>query len=876
MLQSVELFDIAGGTLLGTATQNGAFDLLPSMEICDGVDNDCNDSVDEGCDDDADDYCDNDMTTVGTPDVCPNGSGDCNDTNADINPSADDSDCDGVDDNCSDAADEDYVSDDSCFLPGACAAGNVASSCSAGVETACATGTPAADDSTCDDVDDDCDGQADEDYVSDDSCFLPGACAAGDVASSCTAGQETACATGTPAADDSDCDGVDDDCDGQDDEDYAPDDSCFLPGACAAGNVASSCAAGGNETACATGTPAADDSVCNGVDDDCDGQTDEHYVPDESCFLPGACAADDAASSCTAGQETDCATGTPAAEICENGIDEDCDGSDLDCDEVDDDGDGYAESEGDCDDTNAEVNPDADEICNDIDDNCADGIDEGCDDDGDDYCDEEMTMVGNPAVCPDGGDDCNDDNADVNPGMDEICTTDDDDNCDGEENEGCVPPVISDLSPYRNQGTDDDPALDLDPPLEQPVSPETSVYARIVDPDGTGLYLDDTGLYDQATNIVVDIANTQNNGAAIGIDGDTTIVPNDGNDPPSDVWISFTPTNSLEYESTVRVDITAVDMDGNLSEDSYEFRVMAEDDPFPGCVPWSEEVVGDNTIITFHGEDVGSDGDPDTIDADGSQGNGILDPGEDCNDNGVLDTDSAGFTITIPTGSIVGMPPYFAPPDELPDLPEGVTAVAILNIQPPMVFPPPDYAWVTIPVPGVTAEADLAAYDIYGYSPNSAGIWTLLEIGDGWLVARDNSIPEEISVQLTHFSGVAVGSASDVGDDDDDCFIATAAYGSAMEADVVVLRQFRDTYLLTNRPGEAFVGLYYRTSPGVASYISKHETLRAATRIALTPVVWICTFILRSPGLACLTGILAMALLVAALVTRSVVRRKLA
>jgi len=75
-------------------------------------------------------------------------------------------------------------------------------------------------------------------------------------------------------------------------------------------------------------------------------------------------------------------------------------------------------------------------------------------------------------------------------------------------------------------------------------------------------------------------------------------------------------------------------------------------------------------------------------------------------------------------------------------------------------------------------------------------------------------------------------------DDGGSCFIATAAYGSYMEPDVWVLRDFRDRYLLTNRPGQAFVKWYYRTSPPVADVIAESGSLRLITRIALTPLVY--------------------------------------
>lgn len=69
------------------------------------------------------------------------------------------------------------------------------------------------------------------------------------------------------------------------------------------------------------------------------------------------------------------------------------------------------------------------------------------------------------------------------------------------------------------------------------------------------------------------------------------------------------------------------------------------------------------------------------------------------------------------------------------------------------------------------------------------------------------------------------------------CFIATAAYGSHLDPHVMVLRTFRDRWLLTNRPGTALVGLYYRVSPSMAHVIAGSPALRFGTRVLLTPVV---------------------------------------
>ncbi len=79
--------------------------------------------------------------------------------------------------------------------------------------------------------------------------------------------------------------------------------------------------------------------------------------------------------------------------------------------EIDDDGDGYSENEGDCDDGNADVHPDATEECNGIDDNCDGQVDEGCDDDDtadDDTADDDTAdddAADDDATDPVGSDD---------------------------------------------------------------------------------------------------------------------------------------------------------------------------------------------------------------------------------------------------------------------------------------------------------------------------------------------------------------------------------------------------------------------------------------------------------------------------------------
>jgi hypothetical protein len=71
----------------------------------------------------------------------------------------------------------------------------------------------------------------------------------------------------------------------------------------------------------------------------------------------------------------------------------------------------------------------------------------------------------------------------------------------------------------------------------------------------------------------------------------------------------------------------------------------------------------------------------------------------------------------------------------------------------------------------------------------------------------------------------------------DACFIATAAYGSLMAADVDLLRRFRDTTLKKSAFGELATEAYYTFGPAFAGLIGESELLRSTARGALAPVV---------------------------------------
>lgn len=75
-------------------------------------------------------------------------------------------------------------------------------------------------------------------------------------------------------------------------------------------------------------------------------------------------------------------------------------------------------------------------------------------------------------------------------------------------------------------------------------------------------------------------------------------------------------------------------------------------------------------------------------------------------------------------------------------------------------------------------------------------------------------------------------------EEDEGCFIATAAYGTSAAQEIDILREFRDRVLLNSPVGTKLVHFYYRTSPPIAETISEHNVLRTLVKeLLVDPVV---------------------------------------
>jgi hypothetical protein len=287
--------DVDGGALICST------DLATGFEVCDGIDNDCDGFTDA---DDADDLLASDeqlcehqaglcVGAVKPAVLCVAGAWQaCDDAtylahDADYVVSGDEA-CDGVDVDCDGVADEDYaVSDTSCGEGACVATGQLICQDGAPLDT-CEAGSSTDQDSTCDGVDDDCDGLIDEDYVATETTCGAGGCAATGLLTCADGALTDTCEAG--AGGDEVCNGIDDDCDGLVDaadpldllaaDEVACEDQ---DGVCAGATKPAALCVDGAWTACEDATyltwaatyEAGDEASCDQADNDCDGETDE-------------------------------------------------------------------------------------------------------------------------------------------------------------------------------------------------------------------------------------------------------------------------------------------------------------------------------------------------------------------------------------------------------------------------------------------------------------------------------------------------------------------------------------------------------------------------------------------------------------------------
>ena len=106
----------------------------------------------------------------------------------------------------------------------------------------------------------------------------------------------------------------------------------------------------------------------------------------------------------------------------------------------------------------------------------------------------------------------------------------------------------------------------------------------------------------------------------------------------------------------------------------------------------------------------------------------------------------------------------------------------------------------------------------------------------GWSGDVD-AIADASAVSTTIVTDSSYSINADFAETGSGCCAATAAYDTPMAEELVILRVFRDEYLVTNWAGQTFTDIYYRISPRIAELITAHPALKPMVRAVLLPAV---------------------------------------